>query len=692
MPVNRRRFVQGSTALGALTAADAVAQPAAIGRRPAPVHEEPYIDKDEWRDQPVRHRYVHGGFKTSDLRFSFYFPPKEQYQGRFFHPVMHVAGSENNALGRLAGLDGDAIPFAAASGGYLVESNMGSFGMAGGNLAQASAAAAEYSRVLAQEMYGGGRPYGYIFGGSGGGFKTIEGVEHMPDTWDGCVPFIHGSPISIPNVFSVQAHALRVLAGKFPQIVDAIDPGGSGDMYAGLNAEEAEALREVTRMGFPPRGWFAAERIAINYTGVLASIIYSVLGGDPGYFKDFWEKPGYLGFNPPDSLKQARIVADATITEVFTTAEARRINLPVTLAGATNEKLLSVVRFDRLPPGNLQGAYMKVTSGSGSGTRDLMITGVVGRNVLVGGQTMDHASIRPGDKVTIDNSIYLAAQTFHRHQMPPPEFYVWDQFKNPDGTPKFIQRPLLPSYRTEAARDRVQSGRFKAKMIVVETLMDEAAYPWQADWYRKKVMERQGPSYEDRYRLWFVDHAMHVNPGRYMTPVEGEPANTEASPVNARIVSYSGILQRALRDVALWAEQGIPPAASSAYEVKDGQVEVPPTAAQRRSVQPVAELRVRGGDRADIKAGETLTFDAVAEAPPGTGQIVAMEWDFDGQGSYPEKTPVEPAPRVSGQIRHTFARPGTYFPVVRVAAHKEGRQDEPFALAQNLARVRVVVT
>jgi hypothetical protein len=50
-------------------------------RRAAPF-KEPYIDVDEWRDAPVRHRYVHGGFKGSDMRFSFYLPPKEQFQGR----------------------------------------------------------------------------------------------------------------------------------------------------------------------------------------------------------------------------------------------------------------------------------------------------------------------------------------------------------------------------------------------------------------------------------------------------------------------------------------------------------------------------------------------------------------------------------------------------------------------------------
>src|SRR5579863_5825619 len=37
---------------------------------------EPYVDTDEWRDTPIRHRYVHGGFRGTPARFSIYFPPK----------------------------------------------------------------------------------------------------------------------------------------------------------------------------------------------------------------------------------------------------------------------------------------------------------------------------------------------------------------------------------------------------------------------------------------------------------------------------------------------------------------------------------------------------------------------------------------------------------------------------------------
>ena len=47
-----------------------------------PQYSKPFIDVDEWRDAPVRHRYVHGGFEGTDLLFSYYFPPEETYGGR----------------------------------------------------------------------------------------------------------------------------------------------------------------------------------------------------------------------------------------------------------------------------------------------------------------------------------------------------------------------------------------------------------------------------------------------------------------------------------------------------------------------------------------------------------------------------------------------------------------------------------
>ena len=82
-----------------------------------PLFQEPYIDLAEWRDTPVRHRYVHGGFKSTDAKFSFYFPPKEQYQGRFFQNTHQLLTSENAAPGTIgfavaSGAPRDVSPFA----------------------------------------------------------------------------------------------------------------------------------------------------------------------------------------------------------------------------------------------------------------------------------------------------------------------------------------------------------------------------------------------------------------------------------------------------------------------------------------------------------------------------------------------------------------------------------------------------
>ena len=124
---------------------------------------EPYVDVDEWRDGPVRHRYVHGGFKGTDTRFSFYLPPKEQYQGRFFQHITPVPDSENLAQQVPAGEE-NKIGFVDRQRRLLRRDQRrrqprprpGRRRPADPTIAayRANAAAARYSRVVAQQMYG----------------------------------------------------------------------------------------------------------------------------------------------------------------------------------------------------------------------------------------------------------------------------------------------------------------------------------------------------------------------------------------------------------------------------------------------------------------------------------------------------------------------------------------------------------
>jgi hypothetical protein len=490
--------------------------------------------------------------------------------------------------------------------------------------------------------------------------------------------------MALPNVFTVQSHVIRILRDKFPAIVDALEPGGSGDMYAGLNTEERLALSEATRFGFPPRAWFDVERIAAQYTGVWSMIIGAVLKHDPQYFEDFWSIPGYLGADGSGSLSMARVQHKTTVTEVVTREEGVKLGLTLPLALRVSYPDAAVaVRLESLPDASLQGATFAIVSGEASG-RMLYITDVTGDVISIGfgAENADGlAGVQAGDEVLIDNSVYLAAQTYHRHQVHP-DFPQWDQFRTA-GEPIFPQRPRLVG-----PLDSRQTGRWAGKVILVQTLMDEAAHPCKVEYYRRLVEAQLGPRLDDHLRLWFIDNALHTTP--MDRPGEPRPVRT------TRVVTYLGVLQQGLRDLVAWVEKGVAPPPSTEYTIVDNQVFVPPTAPARRGIQPVVNLTANGANRADVTAGETVHFQGTAEAPPGAGSVVEAEWDFEGTGEYPLKQAVHGGDGALSAVKvaatHAFKEPGTYFPVLRVASQREGDHKSLFGRIYNLARVRVVVS
>jgi hypothetical protein len=676
----------------------------------------PYIDLDEWRDKPMRHRYVHGGFKGTDTRFSFYFPEKANYGGRFFQYITPVPDSENLSQG--AAGEEDKIGFSVSSGAYFIETNQGGrIDFANPRAAdptlaayRVNAAAAQYSRVVAAQMYGTHRPYGYAFGGSGGAYRTVAGMENTRGVWDGAVPYVLGSPMAIPNVFTVRMHAMRVLQDKFPQIIDALEPGGNGDMYAGLNDDEKEALKEATQMGFPPQAWFGYKRMGVH--GFL--VLYKgVVQADQQYFKnDFWKSPGYLGANPTASLLKARIQQPGQIKAGIGSDEAVRLGLtqPMSptergtadaawkaIGGVEGGMPVAFQLTHELPAVPFLGGDLLIKSGEAAGT-SLQITKIAGDKVVLGPvDTKVLAKVKPGDEVQVDNSNFLAVQTYHRHQVPSKEYHGYDQFRNADGTPKYPQRPMLlgPLF-TRGAAGVLPTGKFSGKMILLESLWDREAFAWQADWYRSRAQQHLGDSTDRYFRVWFTDRALHGD-----VSLEDDPTRT---------VGYLGILQQALLDLSAWVEKGLEPAATTRYRVVDGQVLLPPTAEERRGIQPVVTVKANGRERADVKAGQSVTLTAEVEVPANQGTVVAAAWNFEGvpedferssgweftsSGMFPVPARLTPAgksaSRVTVKTTYTFTKPGTYFPTLRVAAQRQGNAQTPYTRVQNLGRVRVVV-
>ncbi|SMH44088.1 hypothetical protein SAMN06295885_2299 [Rathayibacter oskolensis] len=644
----------------------------------------PYVDLDEWRDQPVRHRYLHGGFHDGDTRFSLYLPAPEQFAGRFFQHVTPVPQSENLAQERFD--DENPIPFTLASGGYYVETNGGGPAASGGPMSgvdptigayRANAAVARLSRRLATVVFGEQRIFGYLYGGSGGGYRTIGASESTEGVWDGFVPYVIGSPMAIPNVFAVRMHAQRILRDAFPRIVDAYDAGGDPSALE-LTPEQRAALDEVTRMGFPPRSWFGWETMGMHAFSVLYP---GIMAADPSYADDFWNQPGYLGSEPDASVHRDRVRLATTVVELLTAAAETAITGGVDesyKATASGAGTVIGVRLAATPAGWTLGAELAVRSGASAG-RVLRVAGVDGDEVLLEPGQGD-VGLAVGDEVTLDNSSFLAAQTYHRHQVPSADYRVWDQFRDAAGAPTHPQRPMLlgPLF-AQGASGTVPTGRISGRMIVVASLLDREAFPWQADWYRSRVAEFVGDGIDDRFRLWYTDNALH-----------GDESGVQEH--ETRTVSYVGALQAALRQLSAWVEEGVEPSATTIYEVIDGQVVVDTDDPARGGVQPIVSLTVDGAESTQVMVGQAVAVRVTARATTGHGVVVSVATDLTGAGRFTTTESVTPAAAISLRHECTFGAPGTYLLSARVTAQTEGRAEDPHARLDNIARARVVVT
>lgn len=341
------------------------------------------------------------------------------------------------------------------------------------------------------------------------------------------------------------------------------------------------------------------------------------------------------------------------------------------------------LQMESMPSGSLEGALVIVKSGDSAG-KELPVGKVLGNIIFIGvnpfgkDHSKDVKAIKVGDQVILDNSDFLAAEYYHRHQVPTPDFYVWDQFRGPDGKPLEPQRKMLIGPMVTGAGS-VQSGRFKGKMILVESMMDQDALPWQGDWYRAKVKGALGDRIDDSFRLWYVEHALHSDGAR-----QGDTTHT---------VSYLPDLYQALHDLSAWVEKGVPPPSGTNYKIVDGQVNVP----QRKGIQPVVSVTVNGGASAEVRTGKPVTFTALIDVPPATGRVVSAAWDFEGEGTFSTNQEItgsnsnNSGSQVKLKITHTFSKPGTYFPALLAMSQRDGDGKSPFTRIPNLAKVRVIV-
>lgn len=682
-----------------------------------PDYQDSYIDIDETRTrknakgEETAYRYIHGGFRKKAVKFSIHFPDPEQYRGVFFQYLSPFPGPDEEMAAFAATGADDVILFSILHGAYFVESNMGVKDMFAPDPDEtvrwkSSAAVAEFSRKKAMEIYSCSRPAGIVYGGSGGGYKTMACIENT-DAWDGAVPYVIGTPASLPNTITMHVQGERVLRNAFPKILDHLDAGGSGDMYEGLDRDEADMLRELTSMGIPPLAWYPEAKGQFSDLS-LPVLMPGIKRMDPGYFSDFWTVPGYMGADPKSSASKDRLQFEGTVKSVRLPEQEENGNgEPDSRSGVDDawKKMIaegkdSWIELERLPEGKnlyMRGVSVTFESGSAAGKQLMMDQVYPGENgggyitVSMGGsgETLRDilSGVKPGDRLTLDNSDYIAIQSYYRHQVPADlSFHAWDQFRKEDGTPALPQRQNVMGY-SFTGTGTVQDGNIQCRVIMIQALMDESTCPWSADWYRGKVIESRGN--EDDYRLYYMQRCMHGD----VTWLE-----------NNMSVNYKGALFQALLDMAAWVMEGKEPLRTTVYRRSGGQIEEEPDAARRRGMQAGVRLTVNGEKCAHVRAGEEFTLKAEMTMPENAGEITSARFDLNDNWTY--SVPAQGLFPIEGEVKRTekdgvhgavseinckYEEPGVHFASVRITGQRDGDADDIFTQVCNLDRVRIIV-
>ena len=473
----------------------------------------------------------------------------------------------------------------------------------------------------------------------------------------------------------------------------------------------------LTRMGFPPLAWYL-EAKGVKDPGSLPVILPGVKGMDPGYFTDFWTKPGYAGSDPESSSSKDHIVFRTTVKSVHLPEKTSERSPEDGLNGVDDawKKQLAegngaYLELKELPQGDdlyLEGLSMIFQSGASKGATLLMgkkmhSSGQPGGIVTIGsaygmsdvGETLK--KVQPGDEILLDNSDYIAVQSYYRHQVPEDlSFHAWYQFRDENSKPVTAQRPPFPIPFTGVGVR--QDGNIQGKVINIQALMDESTCPWCADWWRNKIIGTKGTDAD--HRTYFMERCMHgdVNAiGNYM------------------VVNYVGALRQALIDLSAWVEKGIEPLNRTAYTLgSDGQIHPEQDVSRRYGIQAIPTLLANGEKCAHVKAGECVRFTVDVEVPENAGDVTEILFSPEEKNVVPADAGAVAQITMGREIwdkQLTFSRndsgtvhtahaetvasyekPGTYFAAVRIASQRCGDASDPFTQVLNLDRARIIVT
>lgn len=489
------------------------------------------------------------------------------------------------------------------------------------------AAATKVARAYANKHYGNSEKiYSYMWGCSGGGTVAMAAAENTTGVWDGIQPQCIGTSVDAQyHSFYWQAHyTMAISQEKRDAIAAAAAPGGTDDIYAGLNEEEKAVLDEFIAAGYPLE---IIGRHFAHLTPLVDPI--DIRLGDQAYEDDFWTKPGYAGANPPNYLNAAKVDGWATIIDITRDAKGVPTAIqfdPETLPrlGTTGDnyleywvytddgktRLIDPVRKIGPPTENKSRFSLIGKLDHAAGTLSLTGTlpALMGPPLPITNSSLLLDALNVGDKIRVNNRFILAMYYYPRHSVWP-GIKSHDQYRNADGSPKYPQRKNLrsllhSSYRTMGGR--VETGDIRTKIMILEGMADQLSWPIFNVGYAERVAKAMGPDKaNDMMRVYIHENGSHAEGG-------GAP----------------GVFQQSMQDMVAWVERGVEPPPSTQYKVRKGQVILSEEAPERRGLQPVMSLAVNGSDRVEVGAKQPVKIKARLEMPPETGLIVKYSWSI----------------------------------------------------------------
>ena len=676
-----------------------------------------YIDQDEIKQEPSPHRFIHGGFKGTATRFAFYFPATASYQGRMFQPLEGGNGGHEVSFGGgMLGMMFQRIALAERMGGYMVESNQGHIGddfdpKAGEDPGlygwRASAESARFSKFIAAQIYGYAPQYAYVWGGSGGGRRSPLCLENASDVWQGCLPSTSGGeiaelgnnkkvrsggPIGFGQMFNVQRLFGRE---KMMSVVDAMAPGGSGNPFEGLTSHQREELARLYRIGFP-RGNESMILEPMGQIWLWSSLADSLIADDPGYFQDFWNKPGYIGHDMPTAITSDIINTAASIKRTisaknlnedaeFSGPEYQTMRMFAAMIGSAGEayNMPYAVELDGVGAGYRLGTGIKILTGDAAG-RQFYATGVADDIYACDGHgeanLQRFTGAKPGDQVQVDNRDFLAFCYYARHHA------IDEQQFNSLLLDQQAIYPQHPIPTMSPLMGNCYSGNYKGKLLWIHHTHDSSVWPANGLLYASAVAIAQGAEQAgENFCLRWNENAEHGPP--LMVP----PEHNRAS--NTRLIDFTAITEQSMVDLVDWVDKGIKPVDSN-YSYADGKIILAASAEQRQGIQPVVTVTANGRSLAVVRVGEQVDLQVHAGVTPEAGKIISASWDFDGSGSFPftHEGIDGKSSNINLTTTHQYHKPGTYYVSALVHAHRSGDINAIKLRIPNVAQARIIVS